>query len=257
MATKRLYGRQYELAHIYAPKKEGEYVLSKRRELRDGKGHDVYESLRDDERMARNYDEQQRYQYLRGLFFCLSTQTPVSVVRTAGTVMHVPTNELEREEFPHKETECIELSLRVHLQEHQVPMVQDMMAVVEKKMKNFATDFYLHDMKPLARNLGVKPFLWVCGESHTFIEFLDAAGEASYWAEHIDRCKEMVYGGIDDTWMGAALRVAIGQDDLLYYHDGSMLHKVGRDRFVAIHDRHVSLAKCLAKEKLEEIKMAA
>jgi len=122
---KRLYGRQYELAHIYAPKAEGEYILSKRKELRWGRAYEVWQDLRKDERMARNYDEQLRYQYLRDIFFALSTETPISVVRTAGTVMHLPTNELGRDVcgMNHKEVECIKLSLRVHLQPEQVSMV--------------------------------------------------------------------------------------------------------------------------------------
>ena len=160
--TKRLHGRQYELAHIYAPKAEGEYILSKRDELREGKAYEVWQALRKDDRMARNYDEQLRYQYLRDIFFSLSTETPIYVVRTAGTVMHLPTNELGRTVYglDHKETECIELSLRVHLQAEQVPMVQECLDVVEQKMTSFATDFYLHDMKRMGRELGRHPLLW-------------------------------------------------------------------------------------------------
>lgn len=249
---KRIFGRQYELAHIYAPVNEGEFILSKRSELKNGKGREVWQQLREDDRMARNYDEQLRYQYLRGLFFCLSTPTPIHVVRTAGTVMHMPTDELERDVcgINRKEVECIELSLRVHLQDYQIPIIEQMTRIVDKKMTSFQTDFYLHDMMPFARDLDKNPILWVVGTSHTFLEVLDAESKAE---RIVDSCFDEAainrYLREDDTWMGSALRVAIGQDDLLFFHDGSQLHKVSREKFTAIHDRHVERVRELIKMK--------
>lgn len=250
---KRIFGQQYELAHIYAPKQEGEYILSKSRELREGRGHDVWESLRDDEHMARNYDEQRRYQYLRGMFFALSTTTPIHVVRTAGTVMHVPTDELERDVFGlRKEVECIKLSLRVHLEEHQVAMVQACMDVVERKMTSFATDFYLHDMKCMARELGKHKMLWCVGTSHTFLEALDVERDAAWIADRYLPEQKSRYLREDDTWMGSALRVAIGSDDLLFFHDGSRLHKVSRDRFERIHRDHIERVRDMVRNMSEQ-----
>ena len=255
---KRIFGRQYELAQIYAPKQEGEYILSKRRELREGRGHDVWESLRSSEHMVRNYDEQRRYQYLRDIFFSLSTQTPIHVVRTAGTVMHVPTDELERDVFGlRKEVECIKLSLRVHLEEHQVAMVQACMDVVERKMTSFATDFYLHDMKRMARLLGKHKMLWCVGTSHTFLEVLDAEGDAAWIADRYLPDQKSRYLCEDDTWMGSALRVAIGSDDLLLFHDGSCLHKVSRDRFERIHRDHIERVRDMVRDMSEQQLKAA
>lgn len=255
---KRIYGRQYELAHIYAPKAEGEYILSKRKELKQGKAYEVWQNLREDDRMARNYDETLRYQYLRDIFFALSTKTPISVVRTAGTVMHIPTNELERDVcgMNHKEVECIKLSLRVHLQVHQVPMVQECMDVVEGKMTSFSTDFYLHDMKRMGRSLGEHPLLWCVGTSHTFLEVLDAEGDAKWIEEKYEPEAKSHYLREDDTWMGSALRCAIRQDDLLFFHDGSRLHKVSRDRFETIHRDHVERVREIVREMSEQLKAA-
>lgn len=252
---KRLFGRQYELAHIYAPKNEGEYILSKRKELKQGKAYELWQELRKDERMARNYDEQLRYQYLRGILFALSTQTPIHVVRVGGTVMHLPTNELGREEW-RKEVECIELSLRVHLQDHQVPMVREMLDVVEHKMKSFATDFYLHDMKRLGRVLGEHRVLWCVGTSHTFMEVLDAEDDAQWIIDKYTDEQREGYLCKDDTWMGSALRVAIGANDLLYFHDGSRLHKVNRARFESMHESHVAQVRERVREHYELAKAA-
>lgn len=256
--TKRLYGRQYELAHIYAPKAEGEYILSKRDELREGKAYEVWQALRKDDRMARNYDEQLRYQYLRDIFFSLSAKTPIYVVRTAGTVMHMPTNELGRTVYglDHKETECIELSLRVHLKAEQVPMVQECLDVVKRKMTSFATDFYLHDMKRMGRELGRHPLLWAVGTSHTFMEVMDAEGDAAWIADRYKPDQKSRYLHEDDTWMGSALRCAIGQDDLLFYHDGTTLHKVRRDRFETIHRHHVERVRDMVRESMEQLQAA-
>lgn len=244
---KRLYGRQYELAHIYAPKAEGEYILSKRKELRDGKAYEVWQDLRKDDRMARNYAERLRYQYLRDIFFAISTETPIYVTRTAGTVMHIPTNVLGYEDGL-REVECIELSLRVHLEAYQVPMVQECMRVVERKMTNYATDFYLHDMKHMARELGEHKMLWVVGTSHTFRETLDAEGDAQWIADRYSQEQRDRYLREDDTWMGSACVVAIGPNDLLFFHDGSRLHKVSRDRFEKIHRNHIERVREMLRE---------
>lgn len=254
--AKRLYGRQYELAHIYAPKAEGEYILSKRGELREGKAYEVWQNLRKDDRMARNYDEQLRYQYLSDIFFSLITETPIYVVRTAGTVIHLPTDELGRTVcgLDRKETECIELSLRVRLQAEQVPMVQECMDVVEQKMTSFATDFYLHDMTRMGRELGRHPMLWVVGTSHTFLEVLDVVGDAEWIGDHCQPDQKSRYLHEDDTWMGSALRCAIRQDDLLFWHDGTTLHKVRRDRFETIHRHHIERVREMVRESMEQLK---
>lgn len=253
MERKRIFGRQYELARVYAPKQEGMYIWGKRKELKACEGRSVYESLRQDERMARNYDEQLRYQYLREMFFTLSTRTPI-IVKMVGGIMAVPTNEIEQEQFPWKECECIELSLRVMLEQFQVPIVEQMMAIVEKKMRSFKTDFLFHDMKTMARELGSRPMLWVVGGSHTFLEVHDAEELAKAWmdTDQESRRRHFLYGGEDDTWIGAALRVSIGRDDLLYYIDkAGALHKVSREKFTEIHARYVESVRAIAREKLE------
>ena len=127
-------------------------------------------------------------------------------------------------------------------------------------MRSFQTDFYLHDMRTVARELGRHPMLWVVGTSHTFMEEMDAEGEAAYWVENINKpaVHDMVYGREDGTWMGSALRVAIGQEDLLYFVDAAgHLHKVSRERFERMHNEYVEKARTMARERLEEMKVAA
>lgn len=252
---KRILGRQYELAHIYAPKAEGEYILSKRAELKQGKAYEVYQRLREDDRMARNYAETLRYQYLRDFFFCLSTATSISVVRRAGTVMHISTDYTGHESGL-REVECIEMSIRIHLQDYQIPMVQECMDVVERKMKHFDTDFYFHDMKRMGRELGQHQMLWCVGTSHTFLEVLDADGDAQWVADRYTQEQRDHYLREDDTWMGSALRVAIYPDDLLLFHDGTRLHKVSRERFETIHRNYIERVREKVRGMSEQLNAA-
>lgn len=255
---KRLFGRQYELARIYAPVKEGGYILSKRNELKNGDGNKVYRELRELDRQSVYGRNELNLSYLRYLFFSLQTETPIMVVRKAGTVMHVPTDEIEHEVQPWKERECIELSLRVKLQDYQVPVVEQMIAVVEQKMRSFKTDFLFHDMKVMARMLGERPMLWVVGNSHTFTEVLWPERDAEDWLAYSgeERRRAFIHGE-DDTWMGAALRVSVEQEDLLYYIDSAgVIHKVDRKRIEDMHNRHIDRVRREIREKLE-LKKAA
>ena len=253
MATrKRIIGRQYELARFYAPEKEAEFIIAHADELKRCEGHKVYDYLRDQERLVRNYAEQQSNQYLRSLFFCLRTETPI-LLKVGGGVMAVPTNEIEQRQFPWKECKCVELSLRVKLQEHQVHTVEQMMAIVERKMRSFKSDFYFHDMKTMVRCLGSKPMLWVVGTSHTINEVHDAEDFANEWTncEQEDRRRHFLYGGDDDTWLGAALRVLCAQDDECYYIDRSgQLYQISRDKLSTMHNEYVERVRQIAIEKM-------
>lgn len=257
---KRIFGRQYELTRIYAPVREAEYILSKRHELKHGKGSEVYKEIRELESKEIYGRKEREWSYLRYLFFCLQTETPIHIVRTAGTVMHVPTDEIEHEVFPWKEVECVELSLRVRLQDYQLEPVRQMLTIVEKKMRSFATDFLFHDMKTFARELGSMPMLWVVGKSHTFNEVLWPERDAEGWVTYASEERRQAFlRGEDDTWMGAALRVSIGQDDLLYFIDSAGgVHKQTRERFEAMHRRHVDRVRreIEIREKIENKKAA-
>lgn len=254
---KRIFGRQYELARIYAPKKEGEYILSKRLELKTGKGREVYEEVREMDRQSVYGRKEMDFSYLRYLFFSLQTETPI-MLRRLGEGMHKPTDEIEHEVQPWKERMCTEISLRVMLQDYQVPVVERMMGIVQQKMRSFKTDFLFHDMKVMARLLGERPMLWVVGDSHTFTEVLWPERDADDWVAYSgeERRREFLNGS-DDTWMGAALRVSVGRDDLLYYIDAAgSLHKVDRELFESIHKRHVDRVRMEIREKLELNKAA-
>lgn len=255
---KRIFGRQYELARIYAPVKEGEFILSRRYQLKQGRGSDVYQEVRELERQEIYGRKTMDWNYLRYLFFSLQTQTPIHIVRTAGTVMHKATDEIEHEVQPWREVECIELSLRVRLQDYQLEPVRQMLAIVEKKMRSFATDFLFHDMKTFARELGSMPMLWVVGQSHTFNEVLWPEQDAEDWVTYASEERRQAFlRGEDDTWMGAALRVSIGQDDLLYFIDSAGgVHKQTRERFEAMHRRHVDRVRREIRERLENKKAA-
>ncbi len=250
----RINGQWYELARFYAPVKEAEYILSKRQELKNCEGRKVYEEIRQQERLAHTYEEQYSWQYLCELFFALSTKTPVYVtrVRPVREVTVRPTNELEREVFGMKERPCLQLSVRVRLDDYQRTQVEQMIGIVEQKMKSFQTDFYLHDMKTFARELGKHPIMWIVGTSHTFMEVHDSEYAAQQYAgvDVLDYRNEFLRGK-DDTWAGSALRVACYDDDLFYYHDGSVLHKVSREKFTEIHNRYLEHVRELVREKLE------
>lgn len=250
---KRIFGRQFEIARIYAPVKEGEYILSKRHELKHGKGSDVYQEVKELEWKEMYGRSTMDWHYLRDLFFCLQTQTPIHIVRKAGTVMCMATDEIEHEVFPRKERECIELSLRVRLQDYQLESVRQMLSIVEGKMRSFATDFLFHDMKTFARELGSRPMLWVVGESHTFNEVLWPEQSAEDWVNYASEERLAAFlRGEDDTWMGAALRVSIGKDDLLYFIDSAGgVHKQTREKFEAMHRRHVDRVRREIRERTE------
>ena len=253
MERKRIFGRHYELARIYVPKKVAQFVVSHARELKNCEGYKVYDELHAQERDARNYEESISYQYLRELFFCLRTDTPI-ILKVGGEVMAVPTNEIEQRQFPWKDTECVEMSLRVRLEDYQVPIVRQLMAIVEKKMTSMLSDFYFHDMKTVARELGSHPMLWVVGTSHTVIEVHDEEALAKAWVDtdQESRRRHFLYGSEDDTWMGAALRGLCGMDDECYYIDnGGTPHRVSRERFTAIHNDYVERVRSMVKEKIE------
>lgn len=258
---KRLYGRQWELARICVPIVAADFILSKRKELREGKAHDVYEALREQHRYMTDYAAARRLQYLYEMFWSLSSKTPI-MVQVVGRQDCVPTDLLEHEDWSWgkpREQDCKVLSLRVRLEAEQVECVREMMSIVEREMKSFRTDFYLHDMRIVARSMGRHPLLWTVSTSHTFMEEMDAEGEANYWVEHIGKpaVHELVYGHEDGTYMGSALRVACSDKDLYFYHDGGQLHRVSRERFQKIHDQYVQRATAMAREKLAELKKVA
>lgn len=257
MERNRFFGLQYELARMYVPVKEAEFILSKREQLLHREAREVYEQLRDDERNERKYDEMLSYQYLRELFFVLSSKRSV-IVERIGDVTHVPTNYLERDQFPWKATECVELSLRVRLGIGQRALVKQMAGIVEKKMRSFKTDFYFHDVLWMTRDMERKPFLWIVGTSHTFHEFFEAEEQSQLWADHLDSgdVERTLHGG-DETWIGAALRVLAGSDDDYYYHDSTRLTKVSRDKFKQLHDSYVESVRKLTIRKTEKVYEAA
>lgn len=248
--------RKYELCQICVPQSVGEYILSVKEYLRDQKARVLYGRLKEQSRLSHDYAESQRLQYLYELMWMMGSSVAV-YVKKVGERECVPTNYLEREvsSFGHDKMQpCWVLSLGVQWSgnEHRQAYF-NMQAIVEGKMRSFKTDFYFHDMKIFSRDMFRKPILWTVSTSHTMTEVLDSEGEASYWVENIERepVHKMVYGSEDETWMGSALRVMCGDDDLYYYHDGAVLHRVSREKFKAIHDRHVERAKSMAKEMLE------
>lgn len=249
----RFIGYQFELARLFAPKKEGEYIMSKAETMRQCMTRQVYEELRERERMNAYKRDELDITYLIHIFYPLITATPV-IVRDMGCSMHKPTDLLEREQFPYKEKECMEISIRVRLMPEQVESVKEMCAIVENKMTSFKTDFYLHDMRTFARELHHSPVLWIVGTSHTFAEVLDAKCEAERWLKNRDiaSVSAMVYGE-DNTWVGSALRVACNADDDFYHHDGTSLRKLSRDEFKAIHDRYVASAREIVKLGIERV----
>ena len=260
MVRKRIIGNQYELARINVPAHVAQYIMSKRRQLKNCECWDVYKQLKEEYRSSPSYTESQRLTYLYELFWVLSGQTPITIKHTGKTEC-VPTDYLEREvdNFGFDKVQpCESLSLRVSLDAYQKEQVFQMIDIVEKKMHSFATDFYVHDMLCFSRELGKNPILWIVGKSHTFKESLDAERDAQSWAEceNLHRRDCMVYGSEDDTWVGAALRVSCGKEDDYYYHDGGMLHKVSREKFTSIHTKYVERVRQLAKEKIENKKAA-
>ena len=244
--------RYYELARVKVPANVAEFIESHRRELLERDAHKVYEQLKEQARYAPNYEECQRLQYLIDFFFALSTETPIYLKRV-GEEECVPTDLLEHENsaFGYEKVQpCVVLSVRVQVTYWQRQQVKQMIDIVEKKMRSFKTDFYLHDMMKFARVLGRRPLLWIVGRSHTFNELLDSERNAeAYTAEGMDEYRDH-YLREDDTWMGSALRVCCGKDDEYYYHDGAVLHKVSRERFKVIHDRYVESVRQKIREKM-------
>ena len=254
MATrKRIYGRQYELACIYVPEDVAQCIMSKQKELRQGKAHDVYMELKTEYRMARNYTSSLRLQYLYEFFWVLSGETPIMLKRMDEREC-VPTDYLERATSAFgfdKVQPCVGVSIRVHLESEQMESVRAMMDVVERKqMRSFDTDFYMHDMKVLARVLTKEPILWVVGKSHTFMEHHNVEADAELYLRPGNEEYLVNFLRTDDTWMGSALRVAIGEEDDFYWHDGALLHKVRRDRFERIHNDYMEAVRKRLRESM-------
>jgi len=252
---KRIYRGKYELSRISVPPSVAEYIMSKREMLRDKQARKLYEELKEEYRVTTDYSDCRRLQYLYELFWVLGSATSISV-RKVDEQECIPTDYLEREDSTwgfDKVQPCWVLSLQVDVSKEQREQYPQLEAIVEKKMRSFKTDFYFHDMMTMSRELCRRPLLWTVSTSHTFIEVHEAEGEAEAWVNCDDRerMRKFTYGGEDDTWMGAALRVSCGQDDLYYYHDGAQLHKVSREKFKAIHDNHVERVRQLIREQLE------
>ena len=261
MRTRIINCRQYELAQICVPAEVAEFIISKNDIMRNGESRQVYEQLRAERNLTHTYEESERLQYLTELFWVLGrTKLKVSKI---GERESVPTNYLEREVSSFgfdKVQPCVVLSLRVAWRgEDRRQLYERMESVVEGKMRSFKTDFYFHDMKTLSREAMHHPLLWTVSTSHTFIEVHDAEGEADCWAKAMAKdgdCVRRMLNGYDDTWMGSALRVSCSDSDLYYYHDGATLHEVSRERFKAIHDRHMERVRELTWEKIEHNKAA-
>lgn len=248
--------RKYELCQICVPPSVGEYILSVREYLRDKQSRVLYERLKEQHKTSPNYAESRRLQYLYELMWVLNTRVSICVDKVDEREC-VPTNYLEREDssWGHDKVQpCWVLSLQVQWGgQERKQLYESMQAIVEGKMRHFKTDFYFHDMMTFSRDGFRHPFLWTVNTSHTMNEVLDAEGEAAWWVENIERegVRQLVYGDKDDTWMGSALRVMCYDDDLYYYHDGAVLHRVSREKFTEIHNRHVERAKAMAKGMLE------
>ena len=254
---KRIRGGKYELCRICVPPTVAEYIRSKREMLRDGEARQLYEQLKEEYRLSPNYSESRRLQYLYELMWVIDSHRVD--VRTLCKDECVPTNYLEREDSSwgfDKVQPCEVLSLQVYLSAAQREVYPQLEAIVEGKMRSFKTDFYFHDMMTFSRDLGRKPILWNVAGTHTWSEVHDAEDEAERWVNYGDeqRLRHFVYGGEDDTWMGSVLRVMASDCDLYYYHDGAQLHKVSREKFKAIHDRHVERVHQIIREKIEERK---
>lgn len=251
--------RKYELCQICVPPPVGMYIVAMKGYLRDRKAKSLYERLKEQSRLSHTYEESSRLQYLRELMFSLGSSVSVYVEKV-GERECVPTNYLEREDssFGYDKVQpCWVLSLTVPFGGNEYRQAYlAMQTIVEGKMRCYKTDFYFHDMLLFSRYLFRKPILWTVSTMHTMTEVLDSEREAVYWAANIERdgVRKMVYEPEDGTWMGCTLRVMSRDDDLFYFHDGATLHKVSREKFKAIHDRHVERAKSMAKEMLLERK---
>lgn len=250
----RIYRRQYELARICVPQDVADIIESKSTAMRNCQCRNIYLELKEQRDTAHSYDERQRLEYLTELFWVLQGETPIMLKRM-GEAECVPTDYLERDSYTlghRKVQQCKVLSLCVHLDKDQEESVEQMMAIVERKMRSFKTDFLFHDMKRFSRVLCRKPVLWVVGTSHTFEEVI----ESEEWAQHLQNyldaedVQRFLYQGEDETWVGAALRVACDEEDEFYYHDGSVLHKISRKRFQEIHDRYLQRVRDIVKEAI-------
>lgn len=256
----RIIRNMYELAQICVPAHVAEFIMSKKETMRDGEARRVYEELKQAQRVSPTYDESQRLQYLTELFWVMGS-TRVTVARV-GERECVPTCYLEREGswFGYDKVQpCVVLSLRVTWNKDWRGLLGEMTQIVEGKMRSFKTDFYFHDMMTLSREQMRYPWLWNVAESHTHMEILDAVGDADIWARAMeqdgDRVRRML-SGYDDTWMGAALKVACSDHDGYYYYDGAVLHEVSRSRFAEIHKHHVMRVRELVCETIESMKAA-
>ena len=252
----RIIGRQYELARICVPPSVADYIVSKRDAMKRCECRKVYEELKEQYRLSPNYAESRRLQYLSDLFWVLSGATPV-LLRRMGMTVCVPTDYLEREDSSfglQKVQECAVLSLRVEIVPEQMESIRRMEGIV-KKMRSFKTDFYFHDMKIFARELCKKPILWIVGTSHTFTEVIEPDEWAEHLMKHLDSndVKKYLRHGEDETWVGSALRVACGKDDVFYYHDGKRLLNVTRERFTSIHNEYVRQVRDMVLSQLHSV----
>lgn len=253
----RFVGGQYELARIYVPASVAEYIMGKQEELRSGGAYGVYQELKEQKNSAPTYEESNRLQYLADLFWVLSGDTPVCLHRL-GRRECVPTDYLERENSAFgfdKVQPCVGIAIRVKLTAGQYAAVRQMEQIVER-MRSFKTDFYFHDMKRMSRTLNRKTILWVVGTSHTFMEVLDAEGEAArYLAEGNEQWRDAILRE-DVTWMGSVLRNAISKDDDLYMIQGGIVARLERKDFKRIHADYVEYLRDKVREGMEERKAA-
>ena len=256
---KRIVGRHYELARMYVRTKDAEFIKSHRADLLNGGARAIYEQLRHQDSGYPKTDNDLDVHFLRELFWQLSAAQEPIVLKNMGACSAVPTDWTERQRWPwtHRgHANCVELSLQVKLTDYQVGQVEQMIAIAEKKMHSYESDFFFHDMLSFPHWLGKKPILWIVGTSHTFQERHDSERDAqAYMAEGAEEHRAN-YLREDDTWVGAALRVACGKDDEFYYHDGAVLHRVSREKFAAIHERYVARVRELISEKLSQLKAA-
>lgn len=262
---KKLSGRTYELARMSVPNRLVPVITGYRALLAKGEGRKAYEDIRRRSKEGEFESRKDGYQYgddqyLTSLLFCIGGQTPVRVVAECLATER-PTDYLEREVWNMRKPEpCTRLSLRVKVSQELAEAYPQMAEVVERKMRSYKGDFYMHDMLAMAREVGSKPMLWTVSTSHTLHETMDADAQGDWWFEHRDseEVRQHIYGDRDETWMGSALRVMCYDDDLYYRIDeGGRLHKLSRERFTEMHRRYLDQARAKARGRIEELKIAA